>query len=173
MLLIQVARALGAGYVAVTDVVPERLALAKELGVDEAIDVRGGFPTARLEKDFDLIIDGVASEASVRDALSSARRGARIVVYGVPAGDITFPLKVAFSRDVALMTSRLYGADFDTAIRLISEGSVRVKDLITHRVRLAEVPELILNVLEGRQSPIKVIDLALLSGWQWPSGECK
>ena len=77
LLLVQVARALGAGYVAVTDIVPERLALAEALGVDEALDVRGGFPTARLEKQFDVIIDGVANEASVRDALSSARRGAR------------------------------------------------------------------------------------------------
>jgi threonine dehydrogenase-like Zn-dependent dehydrogenase len=157
LLLIQVARALGAGYVAVTDIVPERLALAERLGVDEAIEVRGGFPAARLEKQFDVIIDGVANEASVRDALSSARRGARIVVYGVPHGDITFPLKVAFSKDVALMTSRLYGADFDPAIRLISEGGVRVRDLITHRVHLGEAPEQILSVLEGRQSPIKVM----------------
>jgi len=157
LLLIQVARALGAGYVAVTDIVSERLALAEGLGVDEAIEVRGGFPAARLEKQFDVIIDGVANEASVRDALSSARRAARIVVYGVPPGDITFPLKVAFSKDVALMTSRLYGADFDPAIRLISEGRVRVKDLITHRVYLGEAPELILNVIEGRQSPIKVM----------------
>ena len=147
---------MAAGYVAVTDIVPEKLALARELGVDEAIDVRDGFPQARLEKQFDLIIDGVASETSVRDALSS-RRGARIVVYGVPAGDITFPMKAAFAKDVALITSRLYGADFDLAIRLICDGGVRVKDLITHRVTLAEAPGLIASVLDGREKPIKVM----------------
>ena len=157
LLVIQAARALGAGHVAVTDVVPERLALAKELGVDEAIDVRAGFPAAQLKDQFDVIVDGVASEASVRDALGSARRGARIVVYGVPAGDISFPLKVAFSRDVALLTSRLYEADFTTAIRLVAEGRVRVKELITHRVGLAEVPALIAGVREGRLTPIKVM----------------
>ena len=55
------------------------------------------------------------------------------------------------------MTSRLYGADFDPAIRLIWEGRVRVKDIITNRVCLEEAPGLILNVLGGRKLPIKVM----------------
>jgi L-iditol 2-dehydrogenase len=91
LLAVQVARAFGAARVAVTDVVPERLELAAALGVDEPIDVRAGFPAARLEKQFDAVIDGVATEATVRDALTACARGGRIVVYGVPAGDITFP----------------------------------------------------------------------------------
>ena len=157
LLAIQVARALGGGYVAVTDLVPEKLALAASLGVDEAIDSGGGFPTARLEKQFDVIVDGVGTEASVRDALSSARRGARIVVYGVPPGDIVFPLKAAFSKDVALLTSRLYDADFETAIRLVADGKVRLKDIITHRVALAEAPPLIARVIDGKEFAVKVM----------------
>jgi L-iditol 2-dehydrogenase len=157
LLVVQAARALGAGYVAVTDLVPEKLALAGRLGIDEGIDVRSGFPAKRLEKQFDVIVDGVGNEASVRDALTSAKRGARIVVYGVPPGDIVFPLKAAFSKDVALLTSRLYDADFEPAIRLVAEGKVRVKDIITHRVDLAEAPALIQRVLEGKESPVKVM----------------
>jgi L-iditol 2-dehydrogenase len=157
LLVVQAARALGAGYVAVTDLVPEKLALAERLGVDEAIDVRGGFPTARLDKQFDVIVDGVGNEASVRDGLSSAKRGGRIVVYGVPPGDIVFPLKAAFSKDVALLTSRLYDTDFETAIQLVAEGKVRVKDIITHRIEMAEAPALIARVLDGKESPVKVM----------------
>ncbi len=157
LLAIQAARALGAGFVAVTDVVPSKLELARSLGADEALDVRAGFPAARWEKQFDLVVDGVADERSVGDALMACARGGRIVVYGVPPGDITFALKTAFSKDVSLITCRLYDADFETAIRLVAEGRVRVKDLITHRVRLEDAPPLIRAILEGREAAIKVM----------------
>lgn len=157
LLVVQVARALGAGRVVTTDLLPERLNLAVKLGVDQAIDVRQGFPRGKLEKQFALVIDGVGSEASVQDALGACARGGRIVVYGVPAGDIVFPLKAAFSKDVILATSRLYDANFDLAIRLAGEGKVRPRDIITHRVGLAEAPTLISRVLDGQEQAIKVM----------------
>jgi len=157
LLVVQVARALGAGRVSVTDLVPQRLALAFKLGAEEALDVRQGFPGDKLEKQFDIVIDGVGSQASVQDALAACVRGGRIVVYGVPTGDVVFPLKVAFTKDVSLVTSRLYDADFELAIRLVAEGKVLVRDTITHRVPLAEVPKLISRVLDGQEQAIKVM----------------
>ena len=157
LLVVQVARALGAGCVVVTDVIPQRLALARSLGVDDAIDVREGFPAARFEKSFDIVIDGLGTQASVTHALAACARGGRIVVYGVPTGDVTWPLRVAFSKDVTLATSRLYDADFSAAIQLVSEGRVRVTDLITHRVSLAGAPALISRLLDGVESGIKVM----------------
>ncbi len=157
LILIQVARALGAARVVVTDLVPERLELARSLGVDEAIDVREGYPAPRLEKQFDMVIDGIATNDTVNRALAACVRGGRIVVYGVPAGDINYPLKAAFSKDVTLATSRLYGADFDPAIRLAAEGKLKLTALITHRVRLEEAPALLLDLIDGKQRAIKVM----------------
>ena len=157
LLVIQVARILGAGRVVVTDILPERLALAAKLGVDQAIDVRKGFPKDELEKQFDIVIDGVGSEASVQDALLACARGGRIVVYGVPQGNIVLALKVAFSKDITLATSRLYDADFDLAIRLMAEGKICVKDIITHRITLAEAPALFSRVIDGEEQAIKIM----------------
>ncbi|MFI5337091.1 MAG: zinc-binding dehydrogenase [Opitutales bacterium] len=157
LLLVQVARALGAGRVVVTDLVPQRLALARSLGVDEAVDVRDEFPSTRFEKSFDIVIDGLGTHDSVNRALAACARGGRIVVYGVPGGDVTWPLRAAFSKDVTLATCRLYDADFSTAIRLVSEGRIRVADLITHRVSLADAPALITRLLDGTESGIKVM----------------
>jgi L-gulonate 5-dehydrogenase len=156
LLLIQVARALGASYVAVTDVVPARLELAAKLGVDEAIDVREGFP-ARLEKCFGLVIDGVGDEASVKDAIGACVRGGRIVVYGVPPTEIRLPMKAAFAKDLVLATSRLYDADFSVALRLIAEGKVRATDLITHRVSLEDAPAALARIMSGAEPAIKVM----------------
>ena len=157
LLVIQVARALGAGRVVVTDVLPERLTLAAKLGADHALDVRKGFPKNELEKQFDIVIDGVGSEASVQDAVLACARGGRIVVYGVPQGDIVLALKVAFSKDISLATSRLYDADFNLAIKLVAEGKICVKDIITHRIALAEAPPLISRVLDGGERAIKLM----------------
>ena len=60
LLLVQVARALGAGYVAVTDIVPERLALAGHSAWMRRVDVREAFPPPAGET-FDVIIDGVGT----------------------------------------------------------------------------------------------------------------
>ena len=157
LLVVQVAQALGAGRVVATDLVPGRLDLAVKLGVDQTIDVRKGFPREELEKQFDLVIDGVGSEGSVRDGLGACARGGRIVVYGVPGGDVVFPLRAAFSKDVILATSRLYDADFNLAMRLAAEGKVHPREIITHRAGLAEAPTLISRVLEGQEQAIKVM----------------
>ncbi|MCE5307467.1 MAG: zinc-binding dehydrogenase [Acidobacteriales bacterium] len=157
LILVQVARALGAGQVVVTDISPERLALARALGVDEAIDVREDYPAARLEKQFDMVIDGVGTNDTVNKALAACVRGGRIVVYGVPAGDINYPLKVAFSKDVTLATSRLYNSNFDVAIRLVAEGRLRLTGIITHRVTLDQAPALLLNLIDGKEKAIKVM----------------
>ena len=157
LLVIQVARALGAGGVVVTDVVSQRLALAAKLGADRVIDVSNAFPTQELEKQFDIVIDGVGSEKTVRDAVVASARGGRIVVYGVPQGDISFALKSAFSKDITLATSRLYGADFSLAIQLIADGRVRVKDVITHRITLPEAPLLLSRVLDGQEQAVKIM----------------
>ena len=111
----------------------------------------------RLERQFEVVIDGVATEETVKNALAACVRGGRIVVYGVPSGEIRFPLRAAFAKDVQLIASRLYSADFGCALRLVSEGAVRVKEMITHRIRLHEAPALISRVLDGEEKPIKVM----------------
>ncbi len=156
LLVVQVAKALGAARVVVTDLIPERLKLASELGVDEALPAADTLP-AEFQNCFDVVIDGVGAEKTVRQALGCCSRGGRIVVYGVPAGDIVYPLRVAFSKDVTLSTSRLYDADFAPAIEMVADGRVKVKEIITHRASLAEAPALIGRILNGTETGIKVM----------------
>ncbi len=157
LLVIQVARAMCAGRIVVTDVAPARLRAARQLGFEETVDVRAGFPVPDFEKSFDIVIDGVACEQTVSDAVVACARGGRIVVYGVPPGEIRLPLKAAFAKDLVLATSRLYDADFTTALGLIAAGKIRTGELITHRVGLADAPGLIARVLEGSEPAIKVM----------------
>ena len=156
LLVIQVAAALGASRVVVTDLMQERLKLASSLGVDETFPAADQLPP-ELENRFDVVIDGVGKEQTVRQALAACTRGGRIVVYGVPAGDVVYPLRVAFSKDVTLSTSRLYDADFAPALELVADGRVKVKEIVTHRVGLDDAPALIGSILAGEEDAIKVM----------------
>jgi len=156
LLVVQVAKALGAAHIAVTDPIAERLELARRFGADAVYNAAEPFP-AELEKQFDVIVDGVGNETTVRNALTASARGARIVVYGVPSGDIVFPLRVAFSKDVRLITSRLYDADFELAAQLVAEGRVTPLEIVTHRIPLADAPALFERVFNGQEQPIKVM----------------
>ena len=96
LLVIQVARALGAGKVFVTDLVPQRLDLALKLGADEALDVHQGFPKNKLEKQFDIVIDGIGS-GSQRSGCACRLRARRTNCRLWGAGRrYRFPLKAAF-----------------------------------------------------------------------------
>jgi 2-desacetyl-2-hydroxyethyl bacteriochlorophyllide A dehydrogenase len=156
LLVIQAALAFGAAHVTVTDLVPARLDLAKELGAKRALLAADDL-ASELENSFDVVIDGVGSEKTVSLALAGCARGGRIVVYGVPPGDIGYPLRTAFSKDVSLSTSRLYDADFAPTIALVDENRIRVKEIITHRVGLDGAPQLIGKILDGREAAIKVM----------------
>jgi L-gulonate 5-dehydrogenase len=156
LLVVQVARALGAAHIAVTDVLDQRLSLATRFGAHSVYNAAAPFP-AELANQFDLVVDGVGTEATVRNALTACARGGRIVVYGVPSGDIVFPLRVAFSKDVRLITSRLYDADFDLAAQLVADRRVSPLDIVTHRITLAEAPALFARVFAGQEKPIKVM----------------
>jgi L-iditol 2-dehydrogenase len=125
--------------------------------VDEAVDVSAGAAAERFARQYDLVIDGLGTGDSVNLALDACVRGGRIVVYGVPTGDITYPLKAAFAKDVTLVTSRLYDADFGPATALVASGQVRLRELITHRVDLAGAARLLPRVLAGAESAIKIM----------------
>jgi len=156
LLLLQVALTSGAGEVVVTDVLDDRLVIARKLGAVGTVNVRSDVRAAEQLRDFDLVIDGVGSPESTRLAIQSARRGGRIVVYGVPAAENTVTMASLFAPDLSIAASRLYGRDLSRAIDLVASGAIRGDLLVTHRVGLVEAEQLIPAVIAGQVSPIKV-----------------
>ncbi|MEW6751315.1 MAG: zinc-binding dehydrogenase [Candidatus Latescibacterota bacterium] len=82
LLVVQVARALGAGLIVVTDIPAQRLALVRQLGVDEAVDVRAGHQSARFDRIFDILAGGLGTRDSVNQGLGACVRGGHIGVAG-------------------------------------------------------------------------------------------
>jgi L-iditol 2-dehydrogenase len=157
LLAVQAARALGAARVVVADIVPERLALALALGADEAVNVADGYASPFQEEQFDLVVDGVGTQSTMQAAIEASVRGGAIVVYGVPHPDTTANILAAFRKDLTVATSRLYGSDIDAAIELVAGNRIRVKEIVTHHVRLDETADLVARMLDHTERPIKAV----------------
>ena len=91
---LQWARLLGAKSVAVFDISPERLALAKRMGADETFDTReaGCIETARERTNggFDYVFETAGVVATMKMAYSLAANKAHLCFIGTPHADLTF-----------------------------------------------------------------------------------
>jgi L-iditol 2-dehydrogenase len=163
LLMIKLARALGAGKIIATDINDYRLQAAKRFGAAESIRADGDIPgsirklnSARLA-DKVIVCAGVLSAA--QQALESVDPGGTILFFAVPnPGEL---LNIDFNpfwrNDISLKTC--YGAaplDNAQAMELIRAGNVNVKDLITHRFSLDEIAKGFKAASEGKDC-LKVI----------------
>lgn len=146
LLHIQLASALGAGRIIATDMVKYRLRMAKKFGANETIessedvphhvrDLNGG----RLA---DLVIVCTGAKEAMEQALKSVGRGGTILFFAPTMPEVSIPLYIneLFFNDVKYLSSYAGSpADYATALDLIYFHRVNVKDMVTHRFKLAEI----------------------------------
>jgi len=146
LLYVHLARALGAGRVIATDVVEHRLEAARKLGADAALRAEEDMPAyLRKVNDgrlADLVIVCTGAEAAIAQALKSVERHGTVLFFAPTGPGVTFPLSINdifWRNDITLTTSYAGSpADHAVALELIRAGTLRVKEMITHRLGLAE-----------------------------------
>jgi L-iditol 2-dehydrogenase len=146
VLHIQLARASGAGYIMATDVVDYRLTAARRFGADVALHARD-YTTASLRQAAngrlaDLVVICSGAISGISQALESVERGGTVLFFAPTEPGVSIPISVNdlfWRNEITLMSS--YGgspADYAAALELIRTGKVRVREMITHRLGLAE-----------------------------------
>jgi L-iditol 2-dehydrogenase len=146
LLYVQLARALGAGRVVATDVVNHRLEAARKLGADAALhgddDVPAHFRKINDGRLADLVILCTGAQPAIFQALKAVERGGTILFFAPTEPAVTIPISindVFWRNDITLTTSYAGSpADHVMALELIRSGTLRVKQMITHRLGLAE-----------------------------------
>ncbi|MDP2728229.1 MAG: zinc-dependent dehydrogenase [Dehalococcoidia bacterium] len=144
ILHVHLARALGAGRIVAVDTIGYRLEAARQLGADATINADEDVP-ARLRqlnggRLADLVV--ICRAAFMPQALACVERGGTVLFFAAAREGATIPATVndLFWRTEITLTSA-YGAapgDCLAALELIRAGSVRVREMITHRLGLAE-----------------------------------
>ena len=147
-LLAQLARLRGARVIAL-DLDPERLALAKQLGVSETIvasepnavqqvlDLTHGYGA-------DAVIVAVGSPQAEKSALEMVCQGGCVSFFAGTYPSTTIPVdpNLIHYKQLWVTGSFHYGpGDFRTALDLLSGGQVQVTPLVSHRLPLDEIVE--------------------------------
>ena len=143
LLLLQAARAAGAAQIFVSDVDETRLRLAKELGADATLCMSGAAlidEMARVTKGrgVDVVLEAVGREETIRTAIDCVRKGGTVTLVGNISPQVALPLQKIVSRQIRLQGSCASAGEYPEAIRLIAEGVIKVKPLITAVAPLEE-----------------------------------
>lgn len=133
----QVFKLAGARTLIVTDVIDARLDLIKRQGADVVLNPGKTDPAEYVREHMapdklDVIFDCVGNEATLDQAINTARKGTEVILVGVPP--LKVPVNMAFvqDRELAVVGSLQYVAeDYVRAIHAISHGRVDVDSLIT------------------------------------------
>ncbi len=145
-----------------TDVIPRRLTAAEKMGAAAAIDAAENVArqlAAVKRPKADVVLLCTSAMAAVEQAWECVDSGGAVVFFAVPGPDesVTVPLNEFWTREIRIMTAYYCGPpDIEEAIRLLAAGTVKVDEMITHRLPLGDVAKGFQLVLDGTES-IKVI----------------
>ncbi|MFA6355845.1 MAG: zinc-dependent dehydrogenase [Candidatus Omnitrophota bacterium] len=164
LLHIKHARALGAGLIAATDLSGYRLDVAKRSGAGYVFNAAEYSPQKLKDVNGGLLADVVilcaGAAPGVRQGLDSVERGGTVLFFAAAEKDLALPGTINgifWKSEAALMSSyAATPAEHLEAMRLISSGRVAVKDMITHRLGLAQAQEGF-GLVAGAKDSMKVI----------------
>lgn len=144
LLAVQVLKARGCAVLAVGRT-EARLDVARALGADAVTAASAATPGATPadaaralsgREGVDLVVETAGTPEAVNQAVQLARPGGRVVLTGLPHAPSSVDFFWVVRRELTLLGSMIYQAEFPEAIRLLADGTVRAERLLTHRFPL-------------------------------------
>ena len=156
-----VARVYGATEVVSVDVIPAKLAMAKEFAATQVYESQAIPPqenasnllrsTGLSTSGADVVIDASGAASSIQTALYVLRKGGTFVQGGMGKSDIMFPIMALCMKEINVRGSFRYGSgDYRLAMSMVTSGQVDVKKLITGVVSFQRAEEAIKMVKGGK-----------------------
>ena len=162
LLTLLAARLKGAGRVIVTDMMPHRLELARQLGAHLAINVKEQDPVQAV-KDLtgglgaDVTFEAVGFGPTVQQALALTRTGGHVTWIGNSAQMIELNMQEIVTRELTVRGAYGFNREFAAAIQAIATGRIDVDPLIERIAPLADGPQIIHDLAAGVLDLAKVI----------------
>jgi len=162
LLFMQVARLRGAGRVVLIGRSPKRLEVARELGAD--VVLHGGESDAR--QAVEALSDGLGADTVVEvvgrpevwdEAVGLARRGGEVLFFGgcEKGSSVTLDTERVHYHELTLKGGFHYTPDsVRRAWQLICDGTLKLDPLVTHSMKLEELPAAL--ELVRRREAVKV-----------------
>ncbi len=163
LLVLVLSRLAGAGEVFVVDVQEHRLKKAKELGAFETFDNSKEDAAERiLEKTSKLGVDrsfeAVGLEGTLVQSLKVLKKGGTAILVGIFENpEVRIPANIFVQREISLIGSQGYCWDFQTALKMLERGEVKLKEIITHVLPLSSLEEALELLMDPKSKATKVI----------------
>ena len=155
MLLIRTARAWGASEFVVADLSDERLAVARADGVAHTTTDLSSLPSDR----FDVVIDATGAPPVLAEAVRIARYGGRVLMFGVAPQGKTATIEpfTIFRKGLSIHAAYTSRRNSYQALELIAHKTVRVDDLVSHRLALERFETGITKIEKRAENAMKVM----------------
>ncbi len=160
LLIIQALRCAGVGQIMAIDPQTHRRDLAARLG---ATHVAASVADLVHPDGAPLVLEATNSPDGFRDAARAAAIGGRIVMVGIPDGDIYhLPAAEVRRRGLSIKFSRRMGHVYPRAIELVATGKVDVRSIVSHQFPLEEAPDAFRRHADDEPGLVKSIILPQL-----------
>ncbi len=121
------------GRVRVAEPNPTRRAFASRFGVEATAAPDG--------RQAEVVFDATGNAKAMEKSFELVAHGGRLVFVGLVQASISFDDPSFHRRELTVFASRNSANDFPRIIRMMEEGVIATTPWITHRMRLAEVPQ--------------------------------
>ena len=155
LMAVQTALAFGATEVVVSDVNPQRLALAERMGATLVLDARTD-RLAELEVAPDVLLECSGNVRATLDGLAALDRAGRGVLVGMGSDELPLPVPLVQERELEITGTFRYAGTWPTAIALVASGRVDLDGLVTGTYGLEQSADA-LTVSRRDPEAVKVI----------------
>jgi len=160
LMTLQVTKNKSAGKITVLDTLDYRLALATQLGATTTINVKKENPLQKILTDggADTVFEAVGHQETVQQGLAMVKTGGKVIVIGMLEAIMQLPMLDITVKEIKLQGSYGYTSDdFQQALKLIAQGKVNVKPLITHLLPLDDIKKGFEILSQGAENVIKIV----------------
>lgn len=162
---ILIAKELGIRSIAILDLIPKKLRLAKDFGAfpilvekGESLQLTSAKVASALKDRADLVIDAVGNRQSFEQCISLVKNGGSILLIGNVAKKVEFPLQEIVSREIAFVGT--YGFDrgaFGRAVAMLGRFRESLARMIEGRCGLEETPSIMTQLARGELQSLKIV----------------
>ncbi|HZW90253.1 MAG TPA: L-threonine 3-dehydrogenase [Myxococcaceae bacterium] len=160
-----ISKHVGARHVAVTDVNPYRLDLARRMGATRAVDVRSQtlgdvMQSLGMTEGFDVGMEMSGNGQAFRDLLAVMNHGGRVAILGIPPNEVSIDWNQVIFKGLVL--KGVYGREmFETWYKMVAmlQSGLDVAPVVTHRFPAARFAEAFEAMRSGQSGKV-ILDWA-------------
>lgn len=143
------------------DLVEERLAFARSLGIPHTINLKTENLTEKVReytngRMAECVMEASGANSAIRSAIDIVSHAGRVVLTGWPKQETMLPTDRITFKEIDIRGSRTSANEFEEAIELIRHGKIDVRKLLTKVITLDEAPKVLADIEKNPDQYLKV-----------------